>query len=923
MVKSKKKIQKNLEKIFKKSSTGRCLLPATSYLHMVRETLVLMTPGQYFNGMNIEFENVKFLRATSLTPNTPVNLTIVIHCGSGAFEISEGKTAIVTGTIRSVKEKIPMTEISEQHNGNCPKLTKDDFYKELRLRGYNYAGIFQSVAEANGDGTCGKIAWIDNNWPAFMDCLLQVNILSIDSRSLYLPTSIRKICINTEAHLEAIASADAENPTLAVRMSKDLNTVVCGGIEITGMTVNSVSRRKPPGTEVLESYRFVPYNCDNETFNRSDALGIFLQIGQENMPQLRTRIVEIDSMKEPLIPAFEEALNKTPLVVADLVLLTQRKPEEFENVHAENGELDKQKNCHYIVAANTHTDEEFLKLAFAALEESGFLILQNQEKLPWNTMRTSNGFQLISQLKSTNEWLTLWQKVSGTPKSNEKSIRISSLDETFSWIEPLRDALHSDANTVAVIEQEPFSGVLGLVKCIRREPNGNRLKCIRIDDLKAPTFSIENPIYHEQLQLNLAMNVLSNGKWGTYRHIQLPQIDTEQICTDHFFLNMKRLGDLSSFAWMSGWLDTKRNRNLIRVQYSAINFRDVMLATGRLPPEMHSTDRLKQQCLLGLEYSGVAANGDNIMGMVGTGAMGTHVEPVQYLTWKVPANICLRDAATIPAVYTTIYYAFFFYRPIEAEKSILIHAGSGGIGLSAIRVALAYGMHVFTTVSTPRKRQYLLELFPKLKPENIGNSRDCSFEQMILKQTNGKGVDYVLNSLAEEKLAASVRCLGRGGTFLEIGKFDIINNSALAMETFSREITFRAVFADNLIYMPKEREIVWNMIVKDLNIGIIQPLHSTVFPATEAEKAFRFLSTGKHIGKVLIQVRTDPMEEKTLPMTISPKITCDPKMVYIILGGLGGFGLELADWLVVRGARILVLSSRRGVTSAYQAYRIK
>ena len=67
----------------------------------------------------------------------------------------------------------------------------------------------------------------------------------------------------------------------------------------------------------------------------------------------------------------------------------------------------------------------------------------------------------------------------------------------------------------------------------------------------------------------------------------------------------------------------------------------------------------------------------------------------------------------------------------------------------------------------------------QLTDRNIGNSRDISFEQLVMSETNGRGVDIVLNSLAEEKLQASVRCLALGGRFLEIGKFDLNNNSRL------------------------------------------------------------------------------------------------------------------------------------------------
>lgn len=192
-----------------------------------------------------------------------------------------------------------------------------------------------------------------------------------------------------------------------------------------------------------------------------------------------------------------------------------------------------------------------------------------------------------------------------------------------------------------------------------------------------------------------------------------------------------------------------------------------------------------------------------------------------------------------------------------------------------------------------------------------------------MKRTKGKGVDYVLNSLSEDKLAASVRCLGFGGVFLEIGKFDIMNNNKLDMQTFAKEIQFRSVLADRLFFMPEKAEILVKMIQRDLDHGLIQPLHSTVFQVNEIEKAFRFLSTGKHVGKVLIQIRENEDSKLSKPMKVYEKIYCDPNMVYIIVGGLGGFGLELADWLVLRGCRKLVLSSRSGIKNSYQAYRIK
>lgn len=206
---------------------------------------------------------------------------------------------------------------------------------------------------------------------------------------------------------------------------------------------------------------------------------------------------------------------------------------------------------------------------------------------------------------------------------------------------------------------------------------------------------------------------------------------------------------------------------------------------------------------------------------------------------------------------------------------------------------------------------------------NIGNSRDESFETMVKDRTKGRGVDFVLNSLSEEKLLASVRCLGLGGTFLEIGKFDIVNNSNMGMAVYQNEITFRSVFADNLVYRPDMRKQVYDLIDADLRKGIIQPLKSTVFQVDEVEKAFRYLSTGKHMGKVMIQLRSSEQAKETVPMQVVKTIDFDASLVYVVVGGLGGFGLEFTDWLILRGARLLVLCSRNGVTNSYQAYRIR
>lgn len=207
---------------------------------------------------------------------------------------------------------------------------------------------------------------------------------------------------------------------------------------------------------------------------------------------------------------------------------------------------------------------------------------------------------------------------------------------------------------------------------------------------------------------------------------------------------------------------------------------------------------------------------------------------------------------------------------------------------------------------------------------NIGNSRDCSFEQMIKLRTDGQGVDYVLNTLSDEKVHASVRCLGWAGVFLEIGKFNIFHNIKIGLGEFAKQLSFRSVLDDNLFLRdPQETSYIHGLIERDLQNGIIRPLESTVFQVNEIEKACRFLGSGRHIGKVLIQVRRNGDDECSVPIGSVPRAIFHADKVYVVPGGLGGLGLELADWMILRGARKIVLTSRHGVSTSYQAYRIR
>ena len=114
-----------------------------------------------------------------------------------------------------------------------------------------------------------------------------------------------------------------------------------------------------------------------------------------------------------------------------------------------------------------------------------------------------------------------------------------------------------------------------------------------------------------------------------------------------------------------------------------------------------------------------------------------------------------------------------------------------GTGQAAINLALAEGCEIFTTVGNEEKRQFIKTIFPTISDKNIFSSRDCQFKPKIMERTNGRGVDLVLNSLSDDKLHASVRCVAYGGKFLEIGRFDMLENTGLGMSCFLKNIELK------------------------------------------------------------------------------------------------------------------------------------
>ena len=221
------------------------------------------------------------------------------------------------------------------------------------------------------------------------------------------------------------------------------------------------------------------------------------------------------------------------------------------------------------------------------------------------------------------------------------------------------------------------------------------------------------------------------------------------------------------------------------------------------------------------------------------------------------------------------------------------------------------------------KKEISLKKTYGLTDGQIISSCDTEFEENIVAATKGKGVNLVLNFLAEEKLQASFRCLAYDGRFIEIGKYDFQINNQLAMFAFLKNISFHGIILDRISILEEEFHIelcerFQKWMYEGIELGYVKPIQRTTWSFDNVKEAFKYMITGKHIGKVLIQIREDDSDKHTVvaprvKVIANAKTWFHPNQVYILIGGLGGMGIQTIYWMVFRGAKKIIATSRSGV----------
>ncbi|KAI0429432.1 hypothetical protein F5Y09DRAFT_342635 [Xylaria sp. FL1042] len=470
----------------------------------------------------------------------------------------------------------------------------------------------------------------------------------------------------------------------------------------------------------------------------------------------------------------------------------------------------------------------------------------------------------------------------------------------------------------------------GFLRSIRTENMENQLVLLSIErsDESATTLAyyimkvvkaafeeysaeVEYVVRHGELITSRVVEELSLNK--TIQSLIYPQLLHKSLSPGlSLQLTVGKPGDLESLEFVEDPdYDTPLGSREVEIAAKAwgLNFRDVYVALGRLSDGGLGGDcagtvtRVGTKCISGLKP------GDRVC-MLSPGCMRTHPRALESSVINLPDGLSFEAGASIVAPGITAYYSLVDVARLHKGEKILIHAAAGSTGQMAIWIAKLRGAEVFATVGFDEKKKFLVDKFG-IPADHIFYSRNTSFAQGIMRMTNGYGVDVVLNSLSGDGLRASWECIAPYGRFIEIGKSDIMANSSLPMNCFARNVTFSAV---DLVHLSQSSGDLTARLLKD-TLGLLEqgaqhpsPLH--LYSASNVEGAFRFLQSGKNIGRIVIAVGSGDI----VPQRVLKKRTWqfEPRASYVVAGGFGGLGRAIIKWMVDRGAKHLIILSRSG-----------
>ena len=292
---------------------------------------------------------------------------------------------------------------------------------------------------------------------------------------------------------------------------------------------------------------------------------------------------------------------------------------------------------------------------------------------------------------------------------------------------------------------------------------------------------------------------------------------------------------------------------------AALNFFDILMIQGKYqskPPRPFTP---------GSEVSGVVdAVGEGVTGLkIGdrVQAMATGGTYCEYSTapaekaFRIPGAMSFEEAAAMIVIYQTSHFALTRRATIKSEKWpgkwLLVHAGAGGVGSSAIQIGKALGARVIATASSEEKMRFCLSQ----GAEHALNYGDVNWVNQVKQITGGRGADVIYDPVGGEIFELSTKCVAPEGRLLVIGFAGGTIPSIAANRILLKNMSVVGVYWGGYLehypeYMREAQEALFKM----YEAGQIKPAVSQSFALADAVEALNALATRKTVGKVILRI---------------------------------------------------------------------
>ena len=407
-----------------------------------------------------------------------------------------------------------------------------------------------------------------------------------------------------------------------------------------------------------------------------------------------------------------------------------------------------------------------------------------------------------------------------------------------------------------------------------------------------------------------------NGQWHTARLSPAPlrpedrRTAVVQHTNEGMRLQIRTPGDLKTIELAAfDRVPPGPGQIEVAVTASGVNFADVLIASGRYP----SLDEAAPE--LGMDFAGVVTAvgpdvtthkvGDHVGGFSNNGCWATFVTCDARAAVTLPPGLTDEVAAAVTTAHATAWYALHDQARIREDDRVLIHSATGGVGQAAIAIARAAGAEIFATAGSEQRRQLLRDM----GITHVYDSRGTDFAEQIRRDTDGYGVDIVLNSLSGAAQRAGLQLLSVGGRFVEIGKRDVYANTRLELLPFRRNLTFHYVdLALTAESHPRRMGDLLRTVYRLVADGELPVPETTHYPLHDAATAIRVMGAAEHTGKLVLDMPRAGSSDVVVPPEQARVFRPDGS--YIVTGGLGGLGLFFAEKMAAAGCGRIVLTSR-------------